>query len=73
MTSTPSSQTQFNSGRIARWLAVCLLACAGCTPTVKVATEEPITINLNVNIKHEILVKVDRELDAVFSEDEGLF
>ena len=46
---------------------------AGCTPTVKVATDEPITINLNVNIKHEILVKVDKELDDIFSEDSGLF
>ncbi len=45
----------------------------GCTPTVKVATEDPITINLNVNIKHEILVKVDKDLDSVFSEDSGLF
>ena len=42
----------------------------GCTPTVKVATDEPITINLNVNIKHEILVKVDRQLDDMFSNDE---
>lgn len=46
---------------------------AACTPTVKVATDEPITINLNVNIKHEILVKVDRELDDLFSEDSELF
>lgn len=45
----------------------------GCTPTVKVATDEPITINLNVNIKHEILIKVDRELDELFSDDSGLF
>ena len=44
-----------------------------CTPTVKVATDEPITINLNVNIKHEILVKVDKELDDIFSEDSDLF
>ena len=44
----------------------------GCTPTVKVATDEPITINLNVNIKHEILVKVDKELDDLFA-DEDLF
>jgi hypothetical protein len=43
---------------------------AGCTPTVKVATDEPITINLNVNIKHEILVKVDKELDDLFADDE---
>ena len=46
---------------------------AGCTPTVKVATDEPITINLNVNIKHEILVKVDKELDDLFGEDSDLF
>ena len=49
------------------------LAAAGCTPTVKVATEDPITINLNVNIKHEILVKVDKELNDLFGEDSDLF
>ena len=49
---------------------VLLAAAAGCTPTVKVATDEPITINLNVNIKHEILVKVDKELDDLFADDE---
>ena len=57
-------------------LATMLLPLAlmgGCTPTVKVATDEPITINLNVNIKHEILVKVDRELDDLFSDDSDLF
>lgn len=55
-------------------MAVCLLlTAAACTPTVKVATDEPITINLNVNIKHEILVKVDRELDDLFSKDSELF
>ena len=53
-------------------IAIVLLA-AGCTPTVKVATDEPITINLNVNIKHEILVKVDEQLDEVFADDSGLF
>jgi hypothetical protein len=43
---------------------------SGCTPTVKVATDEPITINLNVNIKHEILVKVDKEIENLFTDDE---
>lgn len=52
---------------------VTLTGLVACTPTVKVATDEPITINLNVNIKHEILVKVDRELDSLFSKDSGLF
>jgi len=54
-------------------LAVMGVVTAGCTPTVKVAADEPITINLNVNIKHEILVKVDKELDDLFDEDSDLF
>jgi len=45
-----------------------------CTPTVKVeAPSEPITINLNIKIEHEIRVKVDKELDNLFDEDSGLF
>ncbi|MDP1329329.1 YnbE family lipoprotein, partial [Klebsiella pneumoniae] len=34
---------------------------------------EPITINLNVKIKHEILVKVDREIDTMLDENSELF
>ena len=46
---------------------------AGCTPTVKLqAPQEPITVNLNVKIEHEIYVKVDKEVDELFSE-KGLF
>lgn len=54
-------------------LALLVPALLGCTPTVKVATDEPITINLNVNIKHEILVKVDKDLDNLFSDNKELF
>ena len=51
-----------------------VLGSFGCSPTVQVATpEKQITINLNVKIQHEILVKVDKELDSVLSEDSGLF
>lgn len=50
-----------------------LSALIGCTPTVKVAADDPITINLNVNIKHEIRVKVERDLEEVLSKDSGLF
>jgi hypothetical protein len=46
---------------------------AACTPQVEVSAKEPITINLNVKIEHEIRVKVDKELDSVFSENKGLF
>ena len=45
-----------------------------CSPTVKVeAPDKPITINLNVKIEHEIHVKVDKELEDIFSDDSGLF
>lgn len=45
-----------------------------CSPTIKVeAPDKPITINLNVKIEHEIRVKVDKELEDVFSNDSELF
>lgn len=53
---------------------VLLLAMVGCTPTVQVALPtEPITINLNVRIEHEIRVQVEEDLDTLFSDDSGLF
>jgi len=51
-----------------------LLLLGACTPTVQLAAPtEPITINLNVRIEHEIRVKVDRELDDVFAQNADLF
>lgn len=45
-----------------------------CTPTVKVqAPTEPITINLNVRIEHEIRVRVEEDLTEIFTPDSGLF
>ena len=56
--------------RLARALP---MAMAACTPTVQMAApKEPITVNLNVKIQHEIYVKVDKEVDDLFSE-QGLF
>ncbi|WP_237060117.1 YnbE family lipoprotein [Microbulbifer sediminum] len=50
------------------------LMTTGCTPTVAVqAPSEPITVNLNVKIEHEIRVKVDRELENLFEDKEGIF
>lgn len=47
---------------------------AACTPTVQVAMpNEPININLNVKIEHEIYIKVDKALDNLFDESSGLF
>ncbi len=45
-----------------------------CQPKVQLeAPKEPITINLNVKIEHEIRVKVDKDLDQLFEEEDGLF
>jgi hypothetical protein len=55
-------------------LSAILLVSAACTTRVEVATpKEPITINLNVKIQHEIRVKVDKELEDMFKKDKGLF
>jgi len=51
-----------------------VMVATGCTPTVAVkAPSEPITVNLNVKIEHEIRVKVDRDLDTLFDDKEGIF
>ena len=52
----------------------CLLLTAACTPTVKVeAPDKPIEINMNINIKHEILIKVEKEVEEMFEEEDDLF
>lgn len=51
-----------------------IIAAVACTPTVQLAApKDPITINLNVKIQHEILVKVDREIDNLLEENSDLF
>ena len=53
---------------------VMLVLLMGCNPTVKVeAPEEPITINMNIKIEHEVRIKVEKDLEGVFAEDSGLF
>jgi len=50
------------------------LALSACTPTVQVAApKEPIEINLNVRIEHNIRVQVDKELEDLFEKDSELF
>lgn len=62
-------------GKSRNVLAILALALglAACTPTVRMeAPKEPITVNLNVKIEHEIYVKVDKDVDELFGE-KGLF
>lgn len=67
-------ERQMTTTRLIPALLLCTTIAAGCTPTVAVqAPSEPITVNLNVKIEHEIRVKVDRELDDLFEDKEGIF
>nr|WP_206199150.1 YnbE family lipoprotein [Thiomicrorhabdus indica] len=55
-------------------MALGFMLLTACTPAVQVELpKEPININLNVKIQHEILIKIDKELDNMFSESSGLF
>lgn len=54
--------------------ATLALLASACAPTVKVeAPDKPITINLNVNISHEIRVKVEKDLDNVIDSNSSIF
>ncbi len=53
-------------------LIAATLALSACT--VKLAApEKPITINLNVKIEHEVRIKVEKDLENLFEEQDGLF
>lgn len=47
---------------------------AGCNPTVRVeAPDRPIEINLNVRIEQEVRIRIDRELEELFDENDDIF
>lgn len=51
-----------------------VLLLASCQPRVTLeAPKEPIVINLNVKIEQEVRVKVERDVDELIDENEGLF
>jgi uncharacterized lipoprotein YajG len=54
------------------FLAIMLLA--GCTPRIEIAaSREPITINMNVRIEHEIHIRVDKEVENLLKSRSDLF
>ncbi len=53
-------------------LGFALLPALGCSFGVE-APKDPIVINLNVKIEHEIRVKVDKDLDQLIEQEDGLF
>ncbi|GAA3718252.1 YnbE family lipoprotein [Oceanisphaera sediminis] len=60
-------------GPLLQSLSLSLLLSA-CTPRVEVVVpDKPITVNLNVKVDHEIRVRVDRELEKLFEQEQDLF
>ncbi|AMH19195.1 MULTISPECIES: YnbE family lipoprotein [Hafnia] len=46
----------------------------GCVPRIEVAApKDPITINMNVKIEHEIHIKVDKDVENLLKTQSGLF
>ena len=54
--------------------AALVVLLGACSPTVQIqAPDKPIEINMTVNIKHEILVKVEKDVQQLFDSNKGLF
>ena len=46
----------------------------GCTRRIEVAApKEPITINMNVKIEHEIIIKADKDVEELLETRSDLF
>ena len=55
-------------------LSVGMLVLVACQPKVQIeAPKEPIVINLNVKIEQEVRVKVEKDVDDLFAENDDLF
>jgi hypothetical protein len=55
-------------------LAFCVVMLSGCVPRIELAApKEPITINMNVKIEHEIHIKVDKDVEDLLKNQSDLF
>ncbi|MBX9745727.1 MAG: YnbE family lipoprotein [Hyphomonadaceae bacterium] len=50
-----------------------MIAVAGCIPVQIQAPDEPIEINLNVNIRQEVIVRLERDAEELLEQNDGLF
>ncbi|MFO6298010.1 YnbE family lipoprotein [Rahnella selenatireducens] len=55
-------------------LALSVMMLSGCVPRIELAApKEPITINMNVKIEHEIHIKVDKDVENLLKNQSDLF
>ncbi|MGE0740484.1 MAG: YnbE family lipoprotein [Hyphomonadaceae bacterium] len=52
---------------------VAATAAAGCIPVQIQAPDEPIEINLNVNIRQEVIVRLERDAEELLEQNADLF
>lgn len=63
MTARPHLLTLFGAAAFA----------AGCIPVQIQAPDEPIEINLNVNIRQEVIVRLERDAQDLLEDNSNLF
>lgn len=63
--------TKFPAGPAFAGLAA--LSAAACIPVQIQAPEDPIEINLNVNIRQEVIVRLEREAEDLLQSNPDLF
>jgi hypothetical protein len=49
------------------------IAVAGCIPVQIQVPDEPIEINLNVNIRQEVIVRLERDAEELLQQNQDLF
>lgn len=49
------------------------MAAAGCIPVQIQAPDRPIEINLNVNIRQEVIVRLERDAEDLLNQNSDLF
>lgn len=54
-------------------IGVVAVAATGCIPVQIQAPDRPIEINLNVNIRQEVIVRLERDARELLEENEDLF
>lgn len=64
----------FKASNASAMLPTALLVLAACQPRVALeAPKDPIVINLNVKIEQEVRVKVEKDVEDLFDDNEDLF
>lgn len=58
---------------MATGLGAAAMLASGCIPVQIQAPDRPIEINLNVNIRQEVIVRLEREAEDLLEENADLF